>query len=136
MLADHSKATAPPLAIDHEMVYCWREWQNDRTVILLASSHPGEDEIVIEAVEAIQQSEAILLILTPRHIERGKAIQAMLSGHDIPAFLLSQNTWPDSMADKRICMSVLLISWGKWAVFIPCRRYYHYGWWFYAARWS
>lgn len=105
------KATAPPLAIDHNMVNLLSKMANDRTVILLASSHPGEDEIVIEAVEAIQQSEAILLILTPRHIERGKAIQAMLSGRDIPAFLLSQNTWPDSMADKKnmhVCVADIM----------------------------
>ena len=37
-----------------------------------------------------QQSEAISLILTPRHIDRGKSIHAMLAQRGIASFLLSQ----------------------------------------------
>jgi 3-deoxy-D-manno-octulosonic-acid transferase len=102
------KATAPPPAIDDNMVSRINHLANDRTVILLASSHPGEDDIVVEAVEAIQQSEAILLILTPRHIERGKSIHTMLAQRDIPAFLLSQDNWPDSISpakNMQVCVA-------------------------------
>lgn len=84
------KATAPALNIDKNMHDQLDQIALDRTVVLLASSHPGEEEIVMDAVEAMQQSEAISLILTPRHIDRGKSIHAMLAQRGIASFLLSQ----------------------------------------------
>lgn len=84
------KASAPPPKVDTNIVEQLNQMAQDRTVVMLASSHPGEDEIIVEAIEAIQQSEPILLILVPRHIERGKHIHAMLKQRDLSACLLSQ----------------------------------------------
>jgi 3-deoxy-D-manno-octulosonic-acid transferase len=52
----------------------------DRPVWLAASTHPGEDEIALAAHERIRQSSpGALLILVPRHPERGEAV-ARLAG--------------------------------------------------------
>jgi 3-deoxy-D-manno-octulosonic-acid transferase len=51
-----------------------------RPVWLAASTHPGEDEIALAAHERIRQSSpGALLILVPRHPERGEAV-ARLAG--------------------------------------------------------
>ena len=50
-----------------------------RTVWLAASTHPGEEEIVIAAHRRVLRSfPDLFLILVPRHPERGDAIAAML----------------------------------------------------------
>ncbi len=50
------------------------DW-GDRLVILAASTHPGEDELVLAAFrEAVKSGPAAVLIIAPRHPDRGKAI--------------------------------------------------------------
>ncbi len=47
----------------------------DRRVILAASTHPGEDEIIARAAAGT----GALLIVAPRHPDRGQAVAALLS---------------------------------------------------------
>ena len=61
------------------------EWQqtitksaDGRQVILLASSHDQEEDLFIEAINAINQNNAYFAIIAPRHIGRGDAIVQML----------------------------------------------------------
>ena len=48
----------------------------DRDVVLAASTHPGEEALIAAAVEALP--ERPLLIVAPRHPERGEAVTALL----------------------------------------------------------
>ncbi|MEM6637019.1 MAG: 3-deoxy-D-manno-octulosonic acid transferase [Pseudomonadota bacterium] len=52
----------------------------NRPTWLAASTHPGEDEIVLEAHERVlRRSPRNLLILVPRHPERGEELDTMIS---------------------------------------------------------
>lgn len=52
-----------------------------RRLWLAASTHAGEDEIVLEAhAELVRQEPSALLIIAPRHPERGEAIAVLAGG--------------------------------------------------------
>ena len=53
----------------------------ERPVFLAASTHPGEDEVVLEAFARLKvQHPETLLIILPRHPDRGAAIAAQAAG--------------------------------------------------------
>ena len=53
--------------------------------ILAASTHPGEDEIVLEAFDhARAQDPALRLILAPRHPDRGDRLAALIAARGLP----------------------------------------------------
>lgn len=89
------KASALPPESDPDVVRDGMAALNSRFVILLASSHAGEDELVVRAFQAMQQDTSTVLILTPRHIERTPQIVNMLEKYDVKPALLSRDGWPD-----------------------------------------
>jgi 3-deoxy-D-manno-octulosonic-acid transferase len=89
------KASALPPEVDRDAVNRGNAAFNSRFVILLASSHPGEDELVLRAFQALRQSTSTVLILTPRHIERTPQLINMLETYDVRPALLSRDGWPD-----------------------------------------
>lgn len=51
------------------------QWGADRPVLALASSHPGEDEQVLDIYRALEKEvPGLLLLLIPRHPERFEAV--------------------------------------------------------------
>jgi 3-deoxy-D-manno-octulosonic-acid transferase len=63
---------APPAPAE---VAAWREAIGDRPVLLAASTHPGEDEIALDAFTEVRMRQlGALLIIVPRHPERGQAV--------------------------------------------------------------
>jgi 3-deoxy-D-manno-octulosonic-acid transferase len=74
------KADAPPLPADADKLAALRHAVGDRPVLLAASTHPGEDETILPAYDALRQKfPDLLAIVVPRHAERGAEI-AMLCG--------------------------------------------------------
>ena len=66
-----------------------------RPVWLLASSHPGEDEIAAEVHEALApRFPGLLTMIAPRHPTRGGAIQAMLRDRGLAVARRSQGALP------------------------------------------
>jgi 3-deoxy-D-manno-octulosonic-acid transferase len=66
------KLAGEPLPVDELELARLRKAVGGRKVILAASTHPGEDEIVVEAFQAAVRDPAeALLILAPRHPDRG-----------------------------------------------------------------
>jgi 3-deoxy-D-manno-octulosonic-acid transferase len=60
----------------------WREILSlqGEPVLLAASTHPGEEEVVLAAYEALRRPyPTLLLILAPRHPERAAAVQELLA---------------------------------------------------------
>ncbi|ROR98813.1 3-deoxy-D-manno-octulosonic-acid transferase [Sinobacterium caligoides] len=57
-----------------------RQWhQNHRLVIIAASTHAGEDEQLLNAVQQLDASrEGVLLVLVPRHPERFEAVATLV----------------------------------------------------------
>ena len=70
VLTGSLKQDRPPLSFDRSELDKLRTATKGRRVWCAASTHPGEDEVVIDAHRAVGG----LLILVPRHIERAQSI--------------------------------------------------------------
>jgi 3-deoxy-D-manno-octulosonic-acid transferase len=76
------KYVGEPLACDEAELARLRGEIGDRPVVLAASTHPGEEALIAVAFEAMPPlTPAPLLILAPRHPERGAEVTALLRGH-------------------------------------------------------
>ncbi|MBO9543961.1 3-deoxy-D-manno-octulosonic acid transferase [Caulobacter sp.] len=64
----------------------------DRPPLLIASTHPGEDEIALDAIAALPDRPPV--ILAPRHVERGPAIVELAKARGLSANLRSQSREP------------------------------------------
>jgi 3-deoxy-D-manno-octulosonic-acid transferase len=74
------KADAPPLPADPQSLAALCAAVAGRPILLAAQTHPGEDETILPAYDALRQTNPDLLtIIAPRHVERGPEI-AMLCG--------------------------------------------------------
>ncbi|MBA86418.1 3-deoxy-D-manno-octulosonic acid transferase [Thalassobius sp. S69A] len=74
------KAAAAPLPFDPAELQALRAKIGDRPVWLAASTHPGEEEIILKAHRAaLTNLPDLLLILIPRHPERAPQLSALLS---------------------------------------------------------
>ncbi|UTP39110.1 3-deoxy-D-manno-octulosonic acid transferase [Phenylobacterium sp. LH3H17] len=71
------KQVGEPLPFDPARLAELRAAIGARKVILAASTHPGEDEIIARAV--VEAAVSALLIVAPRHMERGPAVADLLS---------------------------------------------------------
>ncbi len=73
------KCASPPLPVDHTELARMRETLGVRPLWVAASTHPGEEEIVSATHEALRRDTPdLLLILAPRHPERGAEIARAL----------------------------------------------------------
>ena len=62
----------------------------EATVFLAASTHPGEEEVVLRVYERLKSaSPALLLLLAPRHPERAPELMHLLGRHGLGAQLFS-----------------------------------------------
>jgi len=79
-VAGSLKADAPPLSCDETALRALKESVGARPLLLAAQTHPGEDETVLPAHDALRvRFPDLLTIIVPRHVERGDDI-AMLCG--------------------------------------------------------
>lgn len=81
------KFGAAPLPVDEGALAAERV-RFSRTPVLIASTHPGEDEIALDAVAALPDRPPV--VLAPRHVERGPAIVALAQTRGLSAVLRSQ----------------------------------------------
>lgn len=89
------KADAPPLPAQAEKLDALRKAIGARPVLLAASTHPGEDETILPAHDALRRDHPDLLtIIVPRHPGRGSDI-AMLCGTR-SVLRRSESALPDS----------------------------------------
>ena len=89
------KFGAAPLPADKTVLADLRARLGDRPLLLAASTHPGEDEIVLAAWRAL--SPRPRLVIAPRHVERGPAILEIARPTGASAALLSAE--PEATAD-------------------------------------
>lgn len=81
------KFGATPLPVDAAALAIERE-RFPTAPFLIASTHPGEDEIVLDAIVALPHRPPV--ILAPRHVERGPAITALAEARGLSASLRSR----------------------------------------------
>ncbi|MUG04750.1 3-deoxy-D-manno-octulosonic acid transferase [Bombella sp. ESL0378] len=84
------KEDAPPLSFDSTEAAHIRQQLGDRPLFVAASTHQGEEDLIVAAVqEARQQRPNLLTVIIPRHPERGAALATHFK-----APRRSQNTIP------------------------------------------
>jgi 3-deoxy-D-manno-octulosonic-acid transferase len=93
------KFGADPLPADAARLESLRAALGDRPIILAASTHTGEDEIIVERFQAILQEPGAsdrrpLLVIVPRHPDRGAAIAALAGSRGLGARLQSAAATP------------------------------------------
>ncbi|HBR45445.1 MAG TPA: 3-deoxy-D-manno-octulosonic acid transferase, partial [Afipia sp.] len=77
-----------------------REATQRRLVFLAASTHPGEDEIILDAHRRLAaRMPQLLSVIVPRHPNRGAAIARMLTDGGMQVALRSQDELPGAGTD-------------------------------------
>ncbi|MWP61421.1 lipid IV(A) 3-deoxy-D-manno-octulosonic acid transferase [Gilliamella sp. Pas-s25] len=72
-----------------------QQWQLNRPVFIAASTHSGEDEIILSAFERLLQTYPnLLLILVPRHPERFKTVEKLINDRGLNYINRSSNQVP------------------------------------------
>jgi 3-deoxy-D-manno-octulosonic-acid transferase len=85
---------APP--VDEQELAAMQAALAGRPVIAAASTHPGEEALVIDAHRRLRHSfPGLLTILAPRHPERGPGILEIARIAELPAATRSQRPLPD-----------------------------------------
>jgi 3-deoxy-D-manno-octulosonic-acid transferase len=96
-IAGSLKADAPPLPVDQAALEAFRASVGKRPIFLAASTHPGEDELVLEAAQALQSSYADLLtVIVPRHPQRGPEVGALATVRGFTTARRSTGVLPSS----------------------------------------
>jgi len=89
------KFGSAPLPVDEAALASLRVRLSDRPLLLVASTHPGEDEIVLEAWRGLQDRPR--LVIVPRHPDRGPVIADLALTTGATVALRSRE--PDDSAD-------------------------------------
>ncbi|MEM9844405.1 MAG: 3-deoxy-D-manno-octulosonic acid transferase [Pseudomonadota bacterium] len=112
------KALADPLPYDADALTSLEEKIGTRPVWLAASTHPGEDEIAIEAHREILNTHPdAVLILVPRHPERADAIDALILKAGLTATRRSKGELPKQ--DAAVYLADTLGEMGLWYKLCP-----------------
>ena len=69
---------APP--VDSALAVALRDGADGRRLVLAASTHPGEERLIAEAVRAAADGPPAVLVVAPRHPDRGPQVAAELQG--------------------------------------------------------
>ncbi len=78
------KDAAPPLPADPAALRQLRQAVGERPVFLAASTHPGEEALVVAAHAALTaRHPGLLTVIVPRHPDRGPAVAAEAAGHAV-----------------------------------------------------
>jgi 3-deoxy-D-manno-octulosonic-acid transferase len=71
-----------------------------RPVIVASSTHPGEEEILLETHKALASFfPSLLTVIVPRHAHRGEAIARMIVASGAAVALRSRDEWPEAATD-------------------------------------
>ena len=74
------KADALPLPVDESALAAFRAAIGSRPVLLAASTHPGEEELVLQAAGNLRSKYPDLLtVIVPRHLFRGEEVGVLCS---------------------------------------------------------
>lgn len=100
-----AKAVFPPMALkasvtlpeaDPETLARYRQLYVRSETVLAASTHEGEEEIVLEAfANARRRRPSLKLILAPRHPERGEAVEVLIRRIGLPFRRRSRDEEPE-----------------------------------------
>lgn len=94
------KHAAPLLPVDDEVLTAWRPMLERRNVWLAASTHPGEEEQILDVHKSLAASfPGLLTIIVPRHPERGDGLARLVEAAGLKAAQRSSQMMPDAATD-------------------------------------
>ncbi|RIA47388.1 glycosyltransferase N-terminal domain-containing protein [Dichotomicrobium thermohalophilum] len=112
------KADAPAPPVDEALQGELAAALAARPILLAASTHPGEDEIVTEAAERLRaRIPDLLTVIVPRHPERGATILEMAKQRGVSAARRSRTPLPG--ADTELFIADTLGELGTWYAVSP-----------------
>ncbi|MBY5989231.1 3-deoxy-D-manno-octulosonic acid transferase [Roseovarius atlanticus] len=112
------KSVAGPLPFDRDELHRMQSLIAGRPVWLAASTHPGEDEVVLKAHRAMTGGNAdALLILVPRHPERAHDIERLIAEHRFEG--ARRSTGMTITGQTRVYLADTLGEMGLWYALSP-----------------
>lgn len=107
------KSFAAPLPVDEDALRAMQGAFLDRPLWVFSSSHPGEEEIALRAHAALLASHPdLLLILVPRHPERGADIARLITARGMSLARRSLGGMPGK--DETVFLADTLGETGLW----------------------
>lgn len=101
--AGNLKQAAPPLPADQQAVAEWRQRLGKRPRWLAASTHDGEEALIVAAHRLLKtRFPALLTLIAPRHPERGTGLAHSLAAPDLHIALRSRGDVPAADTDLYI----------------------------------
>ncbi len=94
------KRLAEPLPFDPAALASLKRQTQGRRVLLAASTHPGEEMLVAEAAAGLEPGP--LLIVVPRHPERGAGVAEALAARGLKVVRRSQGQTPGPQVDAYV----------------------------------
>jgi 3-deoxy-D-manno-octulosonic-acid transferase len=96
-IAGSLKADVPALPVDEAALEAFRASVSGRPLFLASSTHPGEDELVLDASRDLSGAYPDLLtVIVPRHPQRGIEIEALATARGFVATRRSPGALPTS----------------------------------------
>jgi 3-deoxy-D-manno-octulosonic-acid transferase len=106
------KSLSTPLPKDPALLARVRTALKGRPVWVAASTHKGEEEIVLRAHQSLlAQHPDLLLILAPRHPDRSAEVQRLVTGAGLTSVLRSRGDFPRS---EQVYLADSLGELGSW----------------------
>lgn len=94
------KRAAAPLPTDQRVLSELRAATGSRSVWLAASTHPGEEEMILDVHEQLRENvEGLLTVIAPRHPQRGDGVAEMISSRNLKMCRRSKNELPSTEDD-------------------------------------
>ncbi|HWB46612.1 MAG TPA: glycosyltransferase N-terminal domain-containing protein [Hyphomicrobiaceae bacterium] len=105
--AGNLKVDAPPPPVDVAALERLKEGLGGRTLLVAASTHDGEDQIIADAHRCLRQSlPDLCTIIAPRHPERGRAVTEMLRARGLAVVQRSLGGLPDRTSDAYVADTI------------------------------
>jgi 3-deoxy-D-manno-octulosonic-acid transferase len=96
---------APP--VDAGKLTAMRTMMRQRPMIAAASTHPGEEAVIIDAHRRLRQSfPGLLTIIAPRHPERGPGVVEIATAAGLNAVARSRGLLPDRGTDVYVADTI------------------------------
>jgi len=94
------KHAAPLLPVDEVALAAWQSVIKERTVWLAASTHPGEEEKIVQAHKILAADfPKLLTMIVPRHPERGDELRKLIDGAGLNVAQRSKLVMPNPTTD-------------------------------------
>ncbi|WP_299782827.1 3-deoxy-D-manno-octulosonic acid transferase [uncultured Roseobacter sp.] len=107
------KSLSAPLPTDPAVLAQARAALKGRPVWVAASTHPGEEQIVLAAHKTLLADHPdLMLILVPRHPDRSNAVIDLIRQSDLSFAVRSQGAWP--RAGEAVYLADTLGELGNW----------------------